>query len=55
VRELLFEDDPLYLARHPELSPEAVREHRHQRFWQLEVVLEVEGGQSATLGLNVGV
>jgi hypothetical protein len=55
IREVLFEDDPRYLARHPELSPDAIRAQRRKRFWKVEVVLDLMDGQTETLAVNVGV
>lgn len=55
IRDVLFEDDPAYLASHPEISPEDVRDYRHLRYWQVDVIIDVLGGQTATLAVNVGV
>src|SRR5438093_953339 len=37
VRDIIFEDDPAYSARHPEVSPERVRDDRHRRSWKVDV------------------
>jgi hypothetical protein len=55
IRDVLFEDDPQYLAQHPELSLEAIQDLRHKRFWQVDVVLDLIDGQTQTLAVNVGV
>lgn len=55
IREVLFEDDPLYRERHPELDPRTIRDDRHRRFWQVEVVLDTVQGQTETLPVTIGV
>ena len=54
IREVLFEDDPAYFARHPELDP-ANLTFRHTRFWHVDVTIETVGGTSQTLAVGVGV
>ena len=53
VREVLFSDDPDYAARHPEVSAATLRDQRHRRFWQVEVILDTVDG-NATLSVTVG-
>jgi hypothetical protein len=56
VREVLFADDPAYLTKHPELDPNTfVRDLRHKRSWEIEVVLDTVDGQTVTLPVGVAV
>lgn len=55
VREVLFEDDPGYLARHPELKAQDVTVSKHTRFWRVDVVIETVDAQAETLSLKIGV
>ena len=55
IREVLFEDDPLYLARHPELNAQDISVDRHTRYWRVDVVLDTVDAQTQTLSLNIGV
>lgn len=55
IQEVLFDDDPAYLARHAELDDRAQRDQHHRRVWQVEVTLETVQNRSATLALNVSV
>ncbi len=52
VLDVLFSDDPRYLAMHPLVKPDASRQ---TRFWSLDVVIETADTQTATLALNIGV
>jgi hypothetical protein len=53
VREILFSDDPGYAARHLETGAATLRDERHRRFWQVEVILDTADGD-ATLSVTVG-
>ena len=55
IREVLFDDDPAYLARHPEADAQALIDQHHRRVWQVEVTLSTAQGQPATLPVNIGV
>jgi hypothetical protein len=55
VREIIFDDDPLYLERHPEVSADELRRRRRQRVWQVEVILDTVDGNSALLNVKVRV
>lgn len=55
IREVIFEDDPDYQARHPEVTPEILRAHKRLRLWQAEVVIDTIANETATLIVNVGV
>ncbi len=55
VNEVVFEDDPIYLARHPELSQAAIQEQRHRRTWRVDVVISTVDGQTATVPVSIGV
>jgi hypothetical protein len=55
IREVLFEDDPDYLARHPELSASAIREQRRRRSWRVDVVIDALDDQPTTLSVDLGV
>jgi hypothetical protein len=55
IREVLFDDDPAYLARHPELDERSLGDQHHRRVWQVEVAIETVQSRSALLALNIGV
>jgi hypothetical protein len=55
IRSVLFEDDPAYLERHREITPDMVREDRHRRFWKVEVEIQTIDAQAATLAVTLGV
>jgi hypothetical protein len=55
IREILFEDDPDYLDRHPEVSPAMVRDARHRRAWRVEVTLDTITDETVTLSTALGV
>ena len=57
VRDVLFADDPDFLAKHPELDNPAkfVRDVRRLRRWEVEVVLDLVNDQNVTLSVGVGV
>jgi hypothetical protein len=55
IRDIIFEDDPEYRARHPEISPEQVRDDRHRRSWKVDVILDTADNQTQTLTANIGV
>jgi hypothetical protein len=54
VRDILFEDDPEYRVRHPEITDEQVIDDRHRRFWRIEVILESADNQTQTLATRIG-
>ncbi len=51
VLDVLFSDDPRYLAMHPLVNPDASRQ---TRFWAVDVLIETADTQTATLALNIG-
>ena len=55
IRDVLFDDDPAYLAEHPELDEQALRDQHHRRVWQVEVAIETVQSRSALLAVNIGV
>ncbi len=55
IRDVIFEDDPAYRARHPQVMEDMVRADRRARFWHVDVVIETIDGQTASLSLNIGV
>lgn len=55
IHEVLFDDDPAYLARHPQLDAQRLREQRDRRAWQVEVVIDTIQEQPTTLSVNVRV
>jgi hypothetical protein len=55
VREILFEDDEEYRARHPDTTDQQIVDARHRRIWRVEVIIETATGESQTLDLSVGV
>lgn len=55
IREVLFDDDPAYLAEHPELDARSLGDQHHRRVWQVEVAIETVQSRSALLTLNIGV
>lgn len=55
IREVLFDDEPAYLARHPGVDPHALLDQHHRRVWQVEVTISTAQGQPATLPLQVAV
>lgn len=55
IREVLFDDDPVYLERHPDVDERQLRDQHHRRVWRVEVTLDTVQSQTTTLGLNVGV
>jgi len=55
IREVLFQDDPIYLAKHPELDPKTfVADLRHKRTWEVEVTFDTVDGQTETLPVAIG-
>lgn len=55
IRQVLFEDDPLYQAQHPELSAQDINADRRTRYWRVDVVLDTIDAQTQLLSLNIGV
>ena len=55
IREVLFQDDPVYLARHPEVDLMALRQVRHRRDWPVEVTVDLAHDDTATLLTNLHV
>jgi hypothetical protein len=55
IRDVLFQDDPAYLVRHPDLNQKSIRDDRHRRFWQVDVIIETVDAATATLSVNIGV
>jgi hypothetical protein len=55
IRQVLFEDDPEYIARHPDLTPDVLREHRRLRTWRVEVIIDTVNDDTETLALEIGV
>jgi hypothetical protein len=55
IRDVIFEDDPGYRARHPQVTEETIRADRQARLWHVDVVIETIDQQTASLSLNIGV
>ncbi len=55
IRDVVFVDDPAYLAQHPELDPQTARLNRQRRLWRVEVIIETVAGQTETLPVTIGV
>ena len=51
----LFEDDPDYRARHPELTDAQLADDRHRRAWKVEILIDTADNQTQTLTATVGV
>jgi hypothetical protein len=49
VRDILFEDDPEFSSRHPELGPTQILDDRHRRLWRVEVIVQTTNNQLQTL------
>lgn len=54
VRDVVFEDDPAYVARHPEVSASLIADDRHRRRWTVDVIVDTVTNQSLTLSATVG-
>jgi hypothetical protein len=55
VREVLFTDDPAFLARHPELDARTfAADSRHRRRWTVELTLDTIDGQTVVLPAAIG-
>ncbi len=55
ITNVLFDDDPAYLAAHPEIDPQTVIDQHHRRLWQVEVTLTTTQSQTVTLPVSVRV
>jgi hypothetical protein len=55
IREVVFEDEPGYRLRHPEISPQTISEDRRRRFLQVEVVILTLQNQAQALSFQIGV
>ena len=55
IRDVLFDDDPAYLAAHPETDPRTLLDQHHRRLWQVEVTLTTAQSQPFTLPVSVGI
>ncbi|MCB0227306.1 MAG: hypothetical protein KDI02_26655, partial [Anaerolineae bacterium] len=55
IRQVLFDDDPAYLAAHPEVDQRLLRDQHHRRVWQVEVTIDTVQDRTTTLALKVGV
>jgi hypothetical protein len=55
IRQVLFEDDPEFIARHPDLTPDDLREQRRRRAWRVEVIIDTVTDDTETLALEIGV
>jgi hypothetical protein len=53
VREIVFQGDPVFMERHPELTPAAAREERRRRHWRIEVVIDTRDAQALTVPLDL--
>lgn len=54
VREIAFEDEPAFLARHPEASQRTVDEARRRRSWRVDVTIETVAGDVTTVSIELG-
>jgi hypothetical protein len=55
VREVVFEDDPEYRLRHPEVADARIALDHLRRLWLVDVVLETSDGATQVLPASVGV
>ncbi len=55
ITTIVFDDDPAYLAAHPEIDPQMLIDQHHRRLWQVEVTLTTAQSQPVTLPVAVGV
>ena len=55
VRDVHFEDEPAYQGRHEEKAGQPSRDLRHQRVWQVEILIETTDGTSQLLAATIGV
>jgi hypothetical protein len=49
VRDILFEDDPDFISRHPEFDPAQILDDRHRRLWRVEVIIQTANNQLQSL------
>jgi hypothetical protein len=54
VREIAFEDEPEFQARHPEVRRAEVDQARRRRSWRVDVVIETVEGEAAAVPLELG-
>jgi hypothetical protein len=54
IQDVVFSDDPTYLARHPDLSPAWLQSRRAARLWDVEVTIITVDNSTATLSLTLG-
>ena|SRR2546421_5756849 len=54
IRDIVFPDDPDYVAANPALDAEAARLRRQSRLWTVEVTLVDLDGTPQTLDLTIG-
>ena len=55
IREVIFDDDPEYLKRHPDVDLQQLRDQHHRRLWQVDVILDTIQSQSTMLSLTISV
>jgi hypothetical protein len=54
IQDVVFSDDPAYLARHPEIPLQTLQARRAARLWDVEVTIITADGSTATLALTLG-
>ena len=54
VRDIFFQDDEEYLARHPEVSELELRADRVRRRWEVEALLDTAEAGEVALRLRIG-
>ncbi|MCB0108294.1 MAG: hypothetical protein KDE53_20375 [Caldilineaceae bacterium] len=55
ISQVLFDDDPAYLAAHPEIAAQTLIDQHHRRYWQVDVTITTAQSQPVTLPVSVGV
>jgi hypothetical protein len=54
IQDIIFEDDPQYLIRHPEVTSAKTVDDRHRRLWNVDVIITAIDNQTQTLAAGVG-
>ncbi|UPJ53438.1 hypothetical protein IVB30_20240 [Bradyrhizobium sp. 200] len=54
VIDVQFIDDPAYRARHPDITDQQVRDARHRRVWNVDILLRTDDGETKVLPASVG-
>lgn len=54
IQDIIFEDDPQYLVRHPDVTAARALDDRHRRLWNVDVIITAIDNQTQTLATGVG-